>query len=326
MGGGFSWTFNESQEKLLHLKVELAGAPVTKVVLSQKADSGYDDVTGRLYHFPGQYLRAAEEAVGDGCPLYEPRRGEGGQATGRQAYWAAAKIKRVYLDPKRSDRYYAELEHFLPFPNPVPFKRADGSFWETKLNRGDGQVSKGAMGVSIRRLPDDEFSLIWAAGYAPVLNDPDLDEVEPDSWGVEERQAPFERPVISQLTNRKFRDRAFAAQVRTAYDSRCAITGLKIVNGGGRAEMEAAHIMPVAADGPDSVRNGLALSRTVHWMFDGGLISVDDDYTLLKAKGRLPEGAERLFDPSGLVSVPDIQTNRPNPLFLRWHRENCFKG
>ena len=302
-----------------------------RVVLSQKADSGYDDVTGKLYHFPKQYLRAAEEAVGDGCLLYEPRRGEGGASTGRQAYWAAARIRRVYPDPLREELYYAELEHFLPFPNPVPFKKSDGGFWETKLDRGDGQVSKGAMGWSIRRIPDPEFSLIWTAGYAPVLTDPDFIEesdvetVEP-SWGVQEGQAPFERPVITQLTSRKFRDKAFAIQVRGAYDSRCAITGLKIINGGGRAEMEAAHIMPVASDGPDSVRNGVALSRTVHWMFDRGLISIDDDYRLLTAKGRLPEGAERLFDPSGLVKVPDHERDRPNPLFLRWHRENCYKG
>jgi putative restriction endonuclease len=321
-----TWTFNESQEKITQSNVACASGLVSRVVLSQRADSGYDDVTGKLYHFPRQYLRAAEEAVGDGCLLYEPRRGEGGGRTGRQAYWAAARIKRVYPDQSRADHFYAELEHFLPFPNPVPFKRSDGGFWESKLDRGGGQVSKGAMGWSIRRIPDHEFSLIWTAGYAPVLSDPDFSVSASAEWGVEENQVPFERPTISQLTNRKFRDKAFSAQVRAAYDSRCAITGLKIINGGGRAEMEAAHIMPVAEDGPDSVRNGVALSRTVHWMFDRGLISIDDDYSLLKAKGRLPEGAERLFDPSGVVNVPDDEREQPNPLFLRWHREHCFKG
>ncbi len=299
---------------------------MAKVVLSERADSGYDDVTGQLYHFPRRYLRAAQEAVGDGCLLYEPRLGEGGHSSGRQAYWAAASIKRVFPDLNRSDLFYAELEHFLPFPNPVSFKRGDGGFWESKLDRGHGQVSKGAMGWSIRRIPDHEFSLIWAAGYAPILGEPDISDSTSNDWGVREEQASFERPVIAQLTNRRFRDKAFSAQVRAAYDSRCAITGLKIINGGGRAEMEAAHIRPVAKEGPDSVRNGIALSRTVHWMFDRGLLSIEDDYTLLKAKGRLPEGIERLFDPSGMVNVPEAERERPNPLFLRWHRENCFKG
>ncbi|MGH6673150.1 MAG: HNH endonuclease [Xanthobacteraceae bacterium] len=44
------------------------------------------------------------------------------------------------------------------------------------------------------------------------------------------------------------------------------MTGLQIINGGGRAEVQAAHIRPVAAGGFDSVRNGLALSGTIHWI------------------------------------------------------------
>ncbi|MCC5981873.1 MAG: HNH endonuclease [Oceanicaulis sp.] len=182
------------------------------------------------------------------------------------------------------------------------------------------------MGWSIRRIPDHEFELILRAGYLPALS------VQPDAndstamMGVAEEQLDFERPIIEQVSMRPFRDRVFAAQVRTAYDSRCAVTGLKIINGGGRAEMEAAHIKPVADRGPDSVRNGLALSRTVHWMFDRGLISVDDDFKLLTAKPLLPEGVDRLFDPSGHIFVPPEARSQPNPAFLRWHRENRFKG
>jgi hypothetical protein len=52
----------------------------------------------------------------------------------------------------------------------------------------------------------------------------------------------------------------------------CAVTGLCLLNGGGRPEVQAAHIRAVEANGPDTVRNGLALTATVHWMFDRGLI------------------------------------------------------
>lgn len=300
---------------------------MTKVILSHRDDSGYDDDPGKRYHFPKQYLRAAQEAVGDECIFYEPRRGEAGVSTGRQSYWASATIQSVYPDPNRSDHFYAQLASFLPFVNPVPFRRGDGDFWESKLSREDGGVSKGAMGVSIRRIPDHEFALIWTAGYAEVIG-ANADDHAPAQafYQVAEEQAEFERPIVSQLTNRPFRDRVFAQQVRNAYDARCAVTGLKIINGGGRAEMEAAHIQPVASNGPDTVRNGLALSRTVHWMFDRGLISVDDDFRLLKAKGRIPDGAERLFEPSGYIHIPDDERSRPTPHFLRWHRENCFKG
>ena len=64
------------------------------------------------------------------------------------------------------------------------------------------------------------------------------------------------------------------------------MTGLRIINGGGRSEVQAAHIRPVASSGPDSVRNGLALSGTAHWMFDRGLLSIGDDYSILIAHDR----------------------------------------
>ena len=42
-------------------------------------------------------------------------------------------------------------------------------------------------------------------------------------------------------------------------------------------------------NGPGSVRNGIFLSRTVHWMFDRGVLSVNDDFTLLTAEKMIPE-------------------------------------
>jgi putative restriction endonuclease len=74
------------------------------------------------------------------------------------------------------------------------------------------------------------------------------------------------------------------------------------------------------------VRNGLALSATAHWMFDRGLVSVDDDYNLLVAKDRVPESARRLFLPDGRVLAPARPEWRPHPRFLRYHREHVFKG
>jgi putative restriction endonuclease len=300
---------------------------VAKIVSSQRADSGYDDQTGEWYHFPHTYYRAAKEAEGDGCIYYEPRR-----ASGRLVYWASARIAEVTPDARRADHYYARITEFLPFPSPVSFLREDGSYWESALHRGDGYPSKGAMGRSVRRIPENEFDLILRAGYAPVLADelaPGSRPLQPDqiTYGsLQDEQLEYERPIIERLTARWFRDRVFSTNVRNAYESCCAVTGLRIINGGGRAEMEAAHIKPVEHRGTDSVRNGLALSRTVHWMFDRGLISVDNDFRLLTAARLLPDGVDRLFHPSGYIKIPDDERLRPNPAFLEWHRSNCFKG
>lgn len=60
-----------------------------------------------------------------------------------------------------------------------------------------------------------------------------------------------ERVRVAQLSSRIVRDRLFRRLILQAYDKRCAVTGLKLINGGGRAEVDAAHIRPVEANGPD---------------------------------------------------------------------------
>ncbi|MDF2812117.1 MAG: hypothetical protein K0S56_3148, partial [Microvirga sp.] len=87
---------------------------------------------------------------------------------------------------------------------------------------------------------------------APLLPRTDAD-VHPN--GFSEQQAPFvfeeSRERVSYLSSRIVRDRVFRRIVLRAYDERCAISGLKLINGGGRAEVAAAHIQPVQANGPD---------------------------------------------------------------------------
>ena len=104
------------------------------------------------------------------------------------------------------------------------------------------------------------------------------------------------------------------------------MTGLNIINGGGRSEVQAAHIRPVSASGTDSVRNGVALCGTVHWMFDRGLLSLDDDYNILLAKDKVPDTVLRLINPDRRMLLPPRRDLRPNPQWLRYHRETIFKG
>ena len=131
---------------------------------------------------------------------------------------------------------------------------------------------------------------------------------------------------MALLGLRLVRDRVFRQVVLRAYDSRCAVTGLKLINGKGRAEVEAAHIRPVEAKGPDIVSNGLALSGTAHWMFDRGLLTVADDHEILISRHvNDPDGVRSMINKTGHILAPARLTSRPHPHFLRWHRENCFK-
>ena len=112
----------------------------------------------------------------------------------------------------------------------------------------------------------------------------------------------------------------------TPIHKRCAITGLKLINGGGRAEIEAAHIRPVEADGPDIVSNGLALSGTAHWMFDRGLLSLAHGLEILVSHQANDPGSIRaVINKTGYALAPTRMTNRPHPHFLAWHRDHCFK-
>lgn len=298
-----------------------------KAVFTTKIDPAYDDLPEERYHFPRTYLRQAEAAVGDWIVYYEPRRPGAAGLGGRLAYFAAARVERVRPDPRRDDHFYADVSGYLEFDRPVPF-REGARYYEVGLQREDGGTSKGAFGRAVRNMSDAEFDAILAAGFAPVIG---LDAAR-DALGSQlpagfaDEPETFERPLVERLTARPFRDAAFAVAVKQAYGDTCAFTGLKIINGGGRAEAQAAHIRPVASAGPDSVRNGLALSATAHWMFDRGLVSVDDDHTLLVAEDRVPDAARRLFLPGGRILPPARPDWTPHAQFLRWHREHVFKG
>lgn len=74
------------------------------------------------------------------------------------------------------------------------------------------------------------------------------------------------------------------------------------------------------------MRNGVALSGTAHWMFDRGLISIDDDYSILIAEDRLPDAAKRLIREERRLILPGREDLRPHNTYLKFHRDNVFKG
>lgn len=313
---------------------------MVKAVFTTKVAPAYDDLPEERYHFPQTYLRQVEAAVSDWIVYYEPRRSTGDHLStgGRQAYFATARVVRISVDPTRAGHFYAHVADYLGFDRPVPFREGE-SYFENSLRKSDGSTNKGAFGRAVRNMSDREYDLILHVGFAHVLGERQRDRPYPDTpeqpaWqasAFSDEQASLEpetvqRPILTQILQRPFRERAFAVAVKGAYRHTCAVTGIKIINGGGRSEVQAAHIRPVADSGPDSVRNGIALSGTVHWMFDRGLVSVDEDYRILLARDRIPDTISRLIDPSRRLILPARSDERPHPQFLKFHREQVFKG
>ena len=299
---------------------------MAKAVFTTKVTPSYNDLPEVRYHFPSTYLNQVRQAVGDHIVYYEPRRTTGNLSSfgGRQAYFGVARITDVVEDAALAGHYYAFVSDYLDFDRPVPFSEG-GEYYESALKKEDGGTNRGAFGRAVRLIPDDEFDRILKSGFAPVLREnPEQRGAAP--FEISELDIPFERPIVEMTVSRPFRERSFMHNVRAAYSNRCAITGLCLINGGGRPEVQAAHIQPVASKGPDSVRNGLALSGTVHWMFDRGLISIGDDYKILVAKNHVPEDAVRLLNQNGMINLPKDLTLYPNAHFLKFHRDEVFKG
>src|SRR5690242_10123674 len=100
-----------------------------KSVFDVKPRSGYDDDITRRYHFPGRsnYLEAAQNALGDWILYREPQRNGG-----RRAYIATARVVDIVPDENKPGHFYAYVDNFLEFPNPVPFV-TDGHYREAFL-------------------------------------------------------------------------------------------------------------------------------------------------------------------------------------------------
>ncbi len=296
-------------------------------IFTHSSGSIYDDLPEERYHFPQTYFNAVSQTVGDWIIYYEPRRlGAGSEKSGgNQSYFAIARVTSVDEDPTQPGFYYARISDFIPFSSSVRFKEGE-QYFEAKLRRADGKTNRGAFGRSVRPITRAEFESICAAGFVGIrenLGEQDWigsQDIGDSIHGLNETSVDFERPIVERITNRPFRDAAFARLVKSAYEETCALTGLKILNGGGRPEVEAAHIKPVSLNGPDALRNGLALCRTAHWMFDRGIVSISDDYRILVNEKKAPTSALKLLTSERRLILPKAAEARPHPTYLLHHR------
>ena len=289
-----------------------------------RLDSIYEDSPAEQYQFPKQYLSRIEKFLDDWIVYYEPTK-----VFGTRGYFAVARVQQIIPDPKNAEMYLALMEpgSFLEFSNPVAFNDETGPVERGLLNER-GKLS-GRAQSAVRLLSAKDFERIVTLGLqenAPLLPRVGSDPV----GGLQEKSVPFVFDQVREratfFVSRIVRDRVFRRVVLRAYDQRCAITGLRFINGGGRAEVAAAHIQPVEAGGPDTVSNGIALSGTAHWMFDRGLISLSDDLEILISRQTNDqEGVRAFINQTGRAFAPVQPSQRPHPHFLDWHRTHCFK-
>jgi putative restriction endonuclease len=124
------------------------------------------------------------------------------------------------------------------------------------------------------------------------------------------------------------RDVRFRLDIVAAYGYTCALTSYRVTTIGGSSIIDAAHIHQFSESRNNDPKNGIALCKNAHWMFDQGLWSLDDNYRVLVAHDAFDEdsaGQRPLRDFEGMrVSLPVNSNLWPDPQHLAWHREHKF--
>jgi len=148
------------------------------------------------------------------------------------------------------------------------------------------------------------------------------------------RSAPLGEPIVQEpsvaryglpvLVRPRLGQGTFRVAVTDVYERACAVTGERAL-----PALEAAHIRPYAEEGPHTVANGLLLRADIHGLFDRGYLTVSQDHRL-EVSHRLREDFDNGRTYGSLrgaqLSLPPRPSDRPDELFLAWHRENRYLG
>lgn len=123
------------------------------------------------------------------------------------------------------------------------------------------------------------------------------------------------------------RTAGFRRAIVTAYDHRCAMSGLRILSPEGHTAVNAAHIIPWSESYNDDPSNGLALSPLCHWAFDKGLISLDRKFRIILSSYLRHDrniAGELLALEKREIIFPDRTDLYPDPEAVEYHRKTIF--
>lgn len=304
-----------------------------------KPQSAYAD-TSTSYEFPAQYLKWFEP-LSRGEPiiaiLYEPH----SRGSGRQAFVGWASISKP---PTRSLRntssgrplwevvYDDRVHEFgAPVRRDIAGEPIEGWLRAVTAEHRDIRTS----GRSVRPLDDVDLARILQLGFGGAQDATLLYPERPEHL-AESLVADRTRRLVSTLE----RTSRFREGVVQAYQFRCAVTQFSagiLPQGRVTSLIEAAHIRPVADRGPDNLTNGVAMTPTVHRLFDAGLFtirSVSDGGLQVQVSNALdrrmissPDGTSRIELNDGVrLVLPSDPGAWPSLDQIQYHQRRVFQG
>ncbi|GAA5533798.1 HNH endonuclease [Deinococcus aluminii] len=297
------------------------------VLTTRAADNRYGD-TPSTYSFPRMYLRFFEPLNGGNeivAVLFEPRHGGG-----RQSYFGWVTMRDAPRpDPREEGLWQVSYADGIQmFPRLVP------------------RVGDQAFEASLRELPLRQHGLFMQNRSVRPIGSDDLIRifehagVIPPDWSAPEEDATSLRRRHERMVHSVVRDAGFQKRVLATYDYRCAVSGLGYVNPSKFARgglVEAAHIRPVGGEhaGHDDVTNGIALTPSLHGLFDagmftlryeGGVLLVRTSPLLHDVRLNAPEmGTCLRLENDMPVRLPESTASWPARSSLEYHARRIFR-
>ena len=146
----------------------------------------------------------------------------------------------------------------------------------------------------------------------------DIDEI--DTVIEDTVTAKAQSGDVDEMAN-LFNSVSFRDFVMTGYKNKCAITG-NVIRYGSFMNLEAAHIWPRSHKGLYLSSNGIALCRDMHWAFDKGMFTIDDNFKVIvhpevESNYLKKYNRKSLFIPENAFFRPDINN-------LHYHQTHIY--
>jgi putative restriction endonuclease len=213
------------------------------------------------------------------------------QVTGVEQFRIEEGAKTLVLGWSEADRMFAGfdvMKHLISMKGRSPSFQIRRETLIAAAAHGFCPQTRGNREIALAFRPDffatyiqELESLHGTAQHAEDLQVLQRIAKEPSEQEIRDIPRGPRRTVLQQI-QRKVRDQRFRKNVLTAYDFRCAMSGIQL------DLLDAAHLIPVEHQrGTDETKNGICLSAIHHRAFDQGLVGIRKDYAVVVNERRL---------------------------------------